>query len=135
MQGSRFTILKIGLWPAIPLLLGAVFAVPASKAGWGVAAALMGAVVFAGAINFVFFIRWGKGIRRELRENDGRFCLKCGYNLAQSPMMGHCPECGVAYAIDAVRRGWRAVVGFDDRDLKSDEPASPVREIGDSPRQ
>jgi hypothetical protein len=33
------------------------------------------------------------GLRWELVENDGRFCLKCGYDLTGN-VSGRCPECG-----------------------------------------
>ncbi|GAB4385217.1 MAG: hypothetical protein Kow0022_10280 [Phycisphaerales bacterium] len=56
---------------------------------------------------------------RELHENDGRFCLKCGYNLADSPDAGHCPECGVEYEIEAVRNSWRPILACDQQPLWS----------------
>ena len=74
---------------------------------------LFGAICLLVLVSFVTETKWVKSVRRRLRENDGQFCLKCGYNLADSLDWGNCPECGVPYDIEAVREKWRAVVRYD----------------------
>lgn len=76
--------------------------------------ALQAFVVFVYARHLFLVLRGARKVRRALQESDGRTCLQCGYNLFDSPVVGHCPECGVEYEIEDVRRAWRVVFRFDD---------------------
>lgn len=50
-------------------------------------------------------------VRRHLRSGIP-LCPICGYQLTGLEAEGHCPECGLPYAIDNVWREWRLVPGL-----------------------
>ena len=45
-------------------------------------------------------------LKRKVRNNDRLVCVQCGYALVDLDEEGVCPECGVEYRADEVRRAW-----------------------------
>jgi len=52
-----------------------------------------------------------RGVRELTRNAHCELCTQCGYPLLSLPERHACPECGVAYDIDEVRREWQRWFG------------------------
>ena len=113
LLGRRSIDRRFLLWNALLPVPFLCLLIPASRAGWWAAGALVVGYAGAMAVGLYVVTRWLRRLADQLRANDGQFCLKCGYNLADSLDWGNCPECGVPYDIEAVREKWRAVVRYD----------------------
>ena len=50
-------------------------------------------------------------------------CASCGYGLDGLPDSGTCPECGVEYTPDSLRRLWAA--RYEVKDIVTDTPSTP----------
>ena len=44
---------------------------------------------------------------RRLKEADFRICTGCGFDLRTLPDEYHCPECGLAYEYEIIRKQWK----------------------------
>lgn len=113
MLGLRTLIFRVTVWQTVPALVIVLLLAVLWRRGWPVLVTYgaVGGVVIV--VNGILSRRWLRGICRQLRKNQCRFCVECGYNLADSPDSGNCPECGVAYEIEAVREKWRTIVRYD----------------------
>ncbi len=59
----------------------------------------------------IFFLQQRR-FRRRVQAADYLLCPDCGYALAGHEGIVHCPECGTALDIEAVRRQWRGCFGM-----------------------
>lgn len=67
--------------------------------------------VMIGVVGFFIVFRRVRAVRRRVRGNRFMPCLECGYVLTGLGERSRCPECGVAFQIEDVRRAWTKWLG------------------------
>jgi RNA polymerase subunit RPABC4/transcription elongation factor Spt4 len=71
---------------------------------------------------FALGVTRGFSIYRQVRATHGLACLRCLYTLAEDAT--RCPECGLDYRAEDVRRAWRSEnVLFDSEPQARDQPS------------
>lgn len=107
MLGLRSLKLRAVLWLVALALVPVLIFVAMPHRSWTDVAWMCGALCIVLIPSLSIATGTWMRIRRDLRNNEERFCIKCGYNLADNPGSGTCPECGVKYEMPAVQDAWR----------------------------
>jgi len=100
--------LGIAIWILWPGAIVIMMFVPWLSAGFLFGSLALVITLFVG---HRFFLRYYiRRFERKVRLADYALCLQCGYPLHGLPPSHHCPECGAAYELKAVRRVWGEVL-------------------------